>query len=353
MKILIEAMHGLGDTVCMLPTIKAIKLKYPNARLTILVKYNINKQIIEISKIKYSELISLNAYSKNIFSTIEKLCYLRKQRFDLAVCCANTPVRKARIFMRLINPKKVLGIQFEKGISFDDLNDKYHFVDANFMAIESIVDKDKKCIQPKLYFDKQTEEKMKQLIEKLTGKIIIGLCIGDADVSYRNKLLRTDPVFTRGWGINNMIALIEKLIENGYGVVLLGGRLEERLIKFIPERILNSSNLVNLVNKTTLKESMALVTLCNIVVGVDTGMMHIADALGVKTISIFGPTNPKTHGAYSKRARFVEFETECKYCYGSNMYINCKERKCLKNISVIEVFESIHRLICKNAEGEL
>ena len=344
MKILIEAMHGLGDTVCMLPTIKAVKHIYPDAKLTILLKYSINKEIIDASNIRYNKLITLNVYSKDVISTIQKLRYLRKQHFDLAVCCVNTPVKKAWIFMKIINPKKVLGSQFEKDICFDDLNDKYHFVDANFMAIESIVDKEKECTYPKLYSDIKTREKMKQLIEKLTDKTIVGLCIGDADVSYRNKLLRTDPVFTRGWGINNMIALIEQLLEHGYGVVLLGGKLEERLLPFIPKRIINSASVVNLVNKTSLKESMALVSLCNVVVGVDTGMMHIADALGVKTVSIFGPTNPKTHGAYSTRASFIECDCDCKYCYGSLSYTECKNRKCLKNITPASVFRKIEGL---------
>lgn len=353
MNILIEAMHGLGDTVCMLPTIKEIKRVYPNSKLTILLKFYTNKEIIDASRIEYEEIVILDVYNKDIFSTIEKLKYLRRKHFDLAVCCANTPVKKAIVFMKLINPKKVLGIQFQEGTFFDELDDKYHFVDANFMAVKPILYKNSGCMCPRLYSCKQSEETMQKMIEKLVRKCIVGLCIGDGDVSYKNRFLRTDPVFTRGWGIDNMIALAKMLIEHGYGVVLIGGKLEERLLQYIPDNVLNNDNVVNLVNKTTLKESMALVSLCSIVVGVDTGMMHIADALGVTSVSIFGPTNPRTHGAYSTRARFVECECDCKYCYGTNLYTNCKERKCLNNISVLEVFNSICRCICKGSEGVL
>lgn len=353
MNILIEALHGLGDTVCMLPTIRAIKHVYPNSKLTILLKFNINKEIIDASRIEYDDMVILDVYSKAVFSTIRKLIYLRRKQFDLAVCCANTPVKKAKLFMKLIKPKKVLGLQFQECLFFDELDDKYHFVDANFMSVASRIDKQRECLLPKLYSCEQSEEKMKKVIGKLIGKRIVGLCIGDGDISYRNRFLRTDPVFTRGWGIDNMIALAKMLIEHGYGVVLIGGKLEERLLRYVPDVVLNNDNLVNLVNKTTLKESMALVSLCNIVVGVDTGMMHIADALGIASLSIFGPTNPRTHGAYSKRARFVECECDCKYCYGTNLYTNCKERKCLNNISVLEVFNSICRCICKGSEGVL
>lgn len=344
MKILIEAMHGLGDTVCILPTIRAIKLTYPNAQLTILVKYNINKQIIEASDIEYSKLISLNPYSKNIIYTIQKLWYLRTQRFDLAVCCANTPVRKARFFMRLINPKKVLGLQFDNGIYYNNLRDKFHFVDANLMAIKEIVDINKVDKSPRLYIEDNNYHYMLSRMTIDKSKIVLGLCIGDGDVSYRNRWLRSNPVFTRGWGIKNMIALIEILIEHGYQVVLIGGRLEERLIPYIPKYILNSSSVQNFINKTSLKESMSLASLCDAVIGVDTGMMHISDALGVRTLSIFGPTNPKTHGAYSQKARFIEYECDCKYCYGSISYTSCKDRKCLNNVTPARVFSRIEDL---------
>lgn len=344
MKILIEAMHGLGDTVCILPTIKAIKIKYPNAQLTILVKYNINKQIIEASKIEYSELMDLNVYSKNILSTIQKLRYLRKQHFDLAVCCANTPVKKARILMSLINPKKVLGLQFDNGIYYNDLRDNYHFVDANLMAIKEIVDINKVDKSPRLYVEENNYHYMLSRITLDKSKRIIGLCIGDGDVSYRNRWLRSDPVFTRGWGIQNMTALMEKLIEHGYQVVLIGGRLEERLIPYIPKRILNSPSVLDFVNKTSLKESMSLVSLCDTIIGVDTGMMHISDALGVKTLSIFGPTNPKTHGAYSLKAEFVEANCQCKYCYGRKEYTDCSNRLCLSRITSDDIIKNVERL---------
>ena len=63
-------------------------------------------------------------------------------------------------------------------------------------------------------------------------------------------------------------------------------------------------------------------------------MQHIAAASGARTLSIFGPTNPKMSGAYADNAEFVEADVACKYCYGTKIYVECKDRKCLKNISV-------------------
>ena len=75
----------------------------------------------------------------------------------------------------------------------------------------------------------------------------------------------------------------------------------------------------------------------------DTGMQHIADAVKTKTVSLFGPTNPLTHGAYSDKAVFIEADCKCeyKYCYGTNMYWQCKDRKCLNDISAEHVINKM------------
>lgn len=341
MKILIEALHGLGDTVCLLPMIAKVRSLYPEANITLLIKYGINKSIIEASKIKIDHAIVLNMYSRDFLATIRKMVYLRRQHFDLAISSANTPVKKAKLFMKFVNAKKTVGLQHEKNLCFDLLNDKYHFVEANFMAIKTLLVDNLSDKQPKLYADTVLKEQLCHKFDILSSKKIIGVCIGNADFSYKNRWLRIGKVFTRGWGIHNMSTLVKILLNDGYEVLLFGGKLEESLLSYIPDETLKNSNLINIVNKTNLKETMALSALCNVIIGVDTGMMHIADALGIRTVSIFGPTNPKTHGAYSDKASFVEVETSCKYCYGTKKYVECEDRKCLKNISFEHLYSSI------------
>ena len=76
-------------------------------------------------------------------------------------------------------------------------------------------------------------------------------------------------------------------------------------------------------------------------------MQHIADALGKRTVSIFGPTNPATHGAYSDKAVFVQCEDKlsCQHCFGTDIYYECPDRKCLNSISAEQVFQKARDLI--------
>lgn len=140
--------------------------------------------------------------------------------------------------------------------------------------------------------------------------------------------------------------VIEYLLLKNLKIVLFGGKDEEKNLDILKD-ILCDKNIYNYVNKTTIIESAFLAEQCDLVIGVDTGMQHIAYAVGTKTLSVFGPTNPKTHGAYSKKANFIEVDCDCKYCYGTDKYLSCDDRKCLKNISNDDVISKI-KIILKD-----
>lgn len=349
MRILIESLHGLGDTVCMLPTIELIRKTYPEAYITVLVKFAAAADIIERSEIPVNQIICLDIY-KNLKRSFQVIRQLHMMHFDYGISSAVTPVRKANIFMKMIAPKKHIGLQTQ-GVFFDSLKDKYHFVDANLQGISAICPLPKQKIYPKLYPDRESLSAVKAKIGKDNLKHpIIGICIGDADYSLKNRFLRTRKVYTRSWGIANMSNLIKQLqshMNDPFTIVLIGGKAETGLLPYLREHQALGNGICNLVGQTSIKESIALASLCDVVVGVDTGMQHIADAASVPTISIFGPTNPQSHGAYSSKAVFVVNRGVCvqQFCYGSKLYVQCKNRKCLKCIDAMNVCNLILRLV--------
>lgn len=78
--------------------------------------------------------------------------------------------------------------------------------------------------------------------------------------------------------------------DNGYGIVALGGPDEvEASLEF--KKQLGERNFIDLVGKTRLRETMAAMARASAMVGSDTGLLHIAAALGTPTVTVFGP-NP-------------------------------------------------------------
>ena len=342
-KILVELMHGMGDTVCALPMLKVLRMNFPDSEITVLIKFASTADIIGASHIAIDHIVCIDIY-KDISRSLSVLWELRNRKFDYGISSCITPVRKANFFMKIVKPQYIVGWQ-NQGLFFDFLEDKCHFVEANLLSIKEICNIPQRKLYPKIYTDEITITKIREKIgaENLKKKIV-GICIGNADYSLKNRFLRTGKVYTRSWGIQNMSALIQLLAQENVTIALIGGKAEIPLVDYIRNHILVSPKIVNFVGKTTIKESIALASLCDCIFGVDTGKQHIADALGTKTVSVFGPTNPKTHGAYSDKATFLTHTNSCprQFCYGTSYYTHCPiQRKCLSSITPIQAFRAV------------
>ena len=336
--ILVEVMHGLGDTVCSLALLKGVRYLFPNAKLTVLCKMNVGRDIIESSHILVDEIIVIDIY-KSIINTLKTIDYLRKQKFDLGISAAITPVKKSQLFMKLCGVKQHIGFQASGTNKFDyDI----HFVEANVRTLGLEVSDE---LRPQLYVDTDSDKSICHYFDGLDqSRPIIGLCIGNADPSLTNRWLRTGRVFPRAWGITRMHNLLELLVKDGNQIVLIGGPQEIPLLEELTE-FLKLPQVINLVGKCSIKQSIAAIKRCTCSIGIDTGMQHIAGALSVPTISIFGPTNPKNHGAFSTCSSFVEHDVDCKYCYGTDNYIHCKDRRCLTEITPQQVMDTVYQVL--------
>lgn len=351
MKIVIEAMHGLGDVVCMIPMMKEIRESYRDAEITVLVNNKGSAEILKCARLNINDFVEIKAHA-NKQKAFWQCISLRKRKYDLAIACANTPVLKSYLLMGLIHAQKTVGIQFEDKVNFDGLHDRFHFVDAHLMAIHKL-GLPVYNYYPQIFPDPDIVKQYKEKLPLAPNKKTVGICIGRADISYRNRR-RTQKVYTRGWGnfnehVRNMSTLISLLLKEHCQVVLIGGPGETGIKDAVIQKMSfeDTKSIVSMVGKTTVSESIALLSLCDISVGVDTGMQHIADALGIRTVSLFGPTNPKTHGAYSNKAAFVEVNVPCKYCYGTPKYVFCENRICMSQITPEMVMKKVKEQLNK------
>ena len=336
--ILVEVMHGLGDTVCALALLKGVRYLYPDAKLTVLCKTNSGRDIVESSHLLVDEIIVIDIY-KSIINTLKTIDYLRKNKFDLGISAAITPVKKSQLFMKLCGIKEHMGFQASGTNKFDyDM----HFVEANVKTLGLEFNDE---LRPQLYVDTDSDKSIDHYFDGLDqSRPIIALCIGNADPSLTNRWLRTGRVFPRAWGITRMHNLLELLVKDGNQIVLIGGPQEIPLLEELTE-FLRLPQVINLVGKCSIKQSIATIKRCTCSIGIDTGMQHIAGALSVPTISIFGPTNPKNHGAFSTCSYFVEHDMDCKYCYGTDNYIHCRHRRCLTEITPQQVMDIVHQVL--------
>jgi lipopolysaccharide heptosyltransferase II len=113
-------------------------------------------------------------------------------------------------------------------------------------------------------------------------------------------------------------------------VLLFGGPGDAELSAQVARRM--AAPPVELAGRVSLGETAALLARCRLLVTNDTGPMHMAAALAVPVVAVFGPTSPVKFGPYSALSTVVRQEQPCEQC----------SRPCLHTVSVEQVLASAH-----------
>ncbi|MDD5454612.1 MAG: lipopolysaccharide heptosyltransferase II [Candidatus Ratteibacteria bacterium] len=96
---------------------------------------------------------------------------------------------------------------------------------------------------------------------------------------------------------------------------------------------------------TTIAQLVSLLKRCSMVIGGDTGPLHLATALGLPVIGLYGPTPPSRNGPYSEKSEVVYHNLPCSPCW-KRMCIS-KNNTCMDSIQVDEVMQKIENLEAK------
>lgn len=128
--------------------------------------------------------------------------------------------------------------------------------------------------------------------------------------------------------------LIDLLVADpGINVVLLGSDLENAEAAAVSNAA--NSDPINLVGKTGLADAVAVISLCKLFVSNDMGLAHASSAVGTKTLTIFGPTNPLTTRPWNGEIIRRE-DVHCSPC----MLRECPiDHRCMQWIKPSEVFK--------------
>jgi heptosyltransferase-2 len=130
-------------------------------------------------------------------------------------------------------------------------------------------------------------------------------------------------------------------------VVILGARGEESLGRDIAARLSVPSAVLS--GTTGIRELMAAIKRCALLLTNDTGPMHIASAFRVPIVAVFGPTDWRTTAPYGTGYTIVRHPVECSPCLLRECPI---DHRCMTGVSVEQVYEAaVKQLNRQEARG--
>jgi len=152
---------------------------------------------------------------------------------------------------------------------------------------------------------------------------------------------------SRRWPAGSFAALSDRLAaECGLQIAIIGGREGGANEGGIAAEVIKNTRVpvIDLTGKMTLTQLIAFLSFAGIFVGNEAGPMHIAVALGRPVVAIIGPTNPKRTGPFGGNTKIVRANVACQPCRNRN----CKTMECMKLINVDDVFNAANELLKGN-----
>ena len=140
------------------------------------------------------------------------------------------------------------------------------------------------------------------------------------------------------WPAERFAALAARCVEAGASVWVLGTDAERQAAA----RILAAAPAVDLTGRTSLTDVVDLLSAATVAVVNDSGLMHVAAALSVPLVALFGSSSQTFTPPLSARARVLERRLDCRPCFARTCPLGHLD--CLAGIGVDQVFASVREL---------
>jgi len=344
MRILINCTTGLGNIILFLPTFRKIKQKLPHAEFTILLDSRWGKD--EFIKLQFGQnckFIYFPQKNEGQLKRILKLITLRKIKYDYVFRPYSGNSIKLAISILLFNSKN--RIFYETNSILDRFFNilmpvvEEHYIYKNLRQLE--------CLGYE-FWDNNIEASLALGWLELNSDLYPNLVKG----SLKNLVIGIHPggnlefSKSRMWPQSKYIQLINKLLfqNDNIKIKLFGsGEIENKIIDNI---ILETDELrVEKVANESLMHVCNLIKLSSIFIGNDSGLMNLSVGLGIPTLAILGPTNPKLTSPFGEQHKYVRLDLFCSPCFEKGLSDKCPHHNCLNQLEVDKVFNETVKML--------
>lgn len=334
-KILVRAPNWIGDAVMCLPALESLGALYPSSEIFVLAKPRVVPVFANNPAV--SGFITLEAGRHGGFlGTLRLSRELREKSFDLAVLFQNA--FGAALISLLGAAKERVGYARDmrtglltKAIPVSAEIRKKHQVFYYLNIIKELGGKVPANPVPRIYITGEEAASAGAFFERqgLAGAPVFGVAPG---ASY-------GP--SKRWPAERFASVLKGLTgEYGGAALIFGGPEDKDACAGVKEAMPSA---IDLSGKIPLRESIVLMSCMRAFITNDSGPMHIAAALGVPTVAVFGSTEDSLTGPVGPKAASVREKIECSPCFKRECSFGNYD--CLKRVDAQRVLAKVKELM--------
>ena len=336
--IVIRMPNWIGDIVMATPLLRDLKDRYPDSKLTVMCQHPMahildkDPSVDEIFCFRRSREDVRRDVKRNV---IEKL---KTGSYDLGILTTNSFSSawwffQGRVKNRVGFRGNCRSILLNKALPFPENRTTQHLV-KTYKALLAPLGIAESATPPQLYVDQNEVKQAKELLAKYNvqeGETLIGVNPTAAFGSAKCWLPERFRELAERFAVDYPNA---KVIFFGSGE---GTELVKEICQGLPPHV------VNLAGVTSLRELLAIISLCDLFITNDSGPMHIADALDIPLVAIFGSTSPIATGPYNTE-EVLQKNVDCSPCFKRECPIDFR---CMKRITVDDVYNEARKKLAQ------
>ncbi len=308
-RVLVRATNWVGDMVMTLPALEAVRENFPNSRIGVLARPWVVPLLEDHPSV--DEVIPYGkgrGFIADLMELVRVSGQIRKMRFDLAILFQNAFEAALLAFLGNVRYRVGYntdgrGLLLTHSIIRDNSVLEQHQVEY-YLSILRAMGWDARSVEPALSVGHMCMEEANSLLSSEgigSEDLLIGLSPGAVFGSAKR------------WPPERFAAIGDRAVERwGAKIVLLGSRGERDICKVLSGSMRYTP--LDLCGRTTLTQAVALIKRCRLFVTNDSGLMHVAAALNVPMVAIFGSTDHVATGPRSRKAKVVRHEVDCAPC---------------------------------------
>ena len=336
LSILVMKISSVGDVVLVTASLKALRERFPKAKIYCLVGRESRKVLNNCPLIDGFIIYDPYFRDKGFLKFLKLARRLRKYKFDKIIDFQNN--RKSHLLAFLSRPQESYGYNNGKWGFFlthkiKNLNRQLNPVEHQFQILRLLDIPYPENPALKLWPSAKDKESVDDFLEEEWLKDcrhVVGMNIA-----------ASEKWPTKNWPLEHMARLCDILASQNIRVVITG--MEKDKAKAQRLLSLTKAKPAIFVGKTDILQLAALIKKCGVFITADSAPLHVAAAVDTPVIAFFGPTDSRCHTPPAKNIFILEKKLSCAPCYSSRCRI--LTHACMKQITPEEVAEKVEAVI--------